>query len=103
MLKNIIVAIDGSDHATKALKVACDLVQHYDGQINLVHTPEIATTSLAVGSGAVEIPPTDEAIAEVGRAVMAEAATTVCEACKSDHARRHPVSRGNCRSRGNSF
>ena len=80
MFKNIIVAVDGSDHATKALKVACDLAQHYDGQIHLVHTPEIATTGLAVGSGAVEIPPTDEAIAEAGRAVMAEAATTVREA-----------------------
>lgn len=80
MFKNITVAVDGSDHATKAVQIACDLAKHYGGKIHLVHTPEITTTGIAVGSGAVEIPPTDEAIAAAGRVVMAEAATTARDA-----------------------
>lgn len=75
MFKNITVAIDGSDHAWKALDVACDLAKHYDGKIHLIHTPELASTGIAVGSGAVEIPPTEAQIAQAGEVVMAEAAT----------------------------
>jgi nucleotide-binding universal stress UspA family protein len=75
MFKNITVAIDGSDHAWKALAVACDLAKHYDGKIHLIHTPELSSTGIAVGSGAVEIPPSDADIANAGEVVMAEAAT----------------------------
>jgi nucleotide-binding universal stress UspA family protein len=80
MFKNITVAIDGSDHAWRALAVACDLAQHYDGQIHLVHTPELRSTGIAVGSGAVEIQPTDAEIAKAGEVVMAEAATIARDA-----------------------
>lgn len=75
MFKNITVAVDGSDHAWKALDVACDLAKHYESSLHLVHTPEIASTGIAVGSGAVEIPPSDADVAKAGRVVMAEAAT----------------------------
>lgn len=75
MFSNITIAVDGSDHAWRALVVACDLAKHYDAQIHLVHTPELASTGIAVGSGAVEIPPTDAEIAKAGEVVMAEAAT----------------------------
>lgn len=80
MFKNITVAIDGSDHAWRALAVACDLAKHYDGQIHLVHTPELRSTGIAVGSGAVEIQPTDAEIAKAGEVVMAEAATIARDA-----------------------
>ena len=80
MFKNITVAIDGSDHAWRALNVACDLAKHYDSDIHLVHTPELPTTGIAVGSGAVEIAPTDAAVAEAGAVVMAEAATMARDA-----------------------
>jgi nucleotide-binding universal stress UspA family protein len=80
MFKNITVAIDGSDHAWKALSVACDLAKHYDGQIHLIHTPELRSTGIAVGSGAVEIPPTAAQIAKAGEVVMAEAATIARDA-----------------------
>ncbi len=80
MFKNITVAIDGSDHAWKALGVACDLAKHYDGKIHLIHTPELSSTGIAVGSGAVEIPPTDAQIAKAGEVVMAEAATMARDA-----------------------
>ena len=75
MFRNITVAVDGSDHASRALRIACDLAKHYDGKIHLVHTPEIETTGIAVGAGAVEIAPTAEAIVNGGRAVLASAVT----------------------------
>ena len=75
MFKNITVAVDGSDHAWRALMVACDLAKHYESQIHLVHTPELRSTGIAVGSGAVEIEPTAAEIARAGEVVMAEAAT----------------------------
>jgi len=37
MIKNILVAIDGSDHAKKALSLACDLGAKYRARITLVH------------------------------------------------------------------
>ena len=80
MFKNITVAVDGSDHAWKALNAACDLAKHYDGKIHIIHTPELTSTGIAVGSGAVEIPPTDAQIAEAGAVVMAEAATIARDA-----------------------
>ncbi|MGJ8623094.1 MAG: universal stress protein [Yoonia sp.] len=80
MFKNITVAIDGSDHAWKALGIACDLAQHYDSKVHLFHTPEVSSTGIAVGSGAVEIPPTEEEIAKAGAVVMAEAATIARDA-----------------------
>lgn len=73
MFKNITVAVDGSDHAWNALGVACDLAKRYEGKIHLIHTPELASTGIAVGSGAVEIPPSEAEIAAAGKAVMAKA------------------------------
>ena len=37
MIKNIIVAIDGSDHASNALGVAVDLASKYEAKLTLVH------------------------------------------------------------------
>lgn len=71
MFKNITVGVDGSDHAARALDVACDLAKRYDGQIHLVHTPEITTSVLAVGVGTVAIPA--EVVADSGQDVMDDA------------------------------
>lgn len=75
MFKNITVAVDGSDHAAHALQVACDLAKQYGGKIHLVHAPELPPHGMAVGGAAIHVPPTDEAVAEAGRTVMAKAAT----------------------------
>ena len=37
MFKNILVPVDGSDHALHALDVACDLAQKYAATLRLVH------------------------------------------------------------------
>lgn len=70
MFKKIIVAVDGSDQASHALEVACDLAKKYESEIHLVHSPQLESTGIAVGSGAVEIAPSPEQIAEAGKSIM---------------------------------
>lgn len=76
MFEKIVVAIDGSEEAGHALILACDLASKYDSEIHLVHCPQVETTAIAVGSGAVEIPPTDEDVAAAGKKVMDAATKT---------------------------
>lgn len=76
MFKTIIVAVDGSDHAENALRMACDIAQKYDADLHLVHTPELDTTALAVGSGAFAIEPDKEQVAAAGKFVMDKATET---------------------------
>ena len=73
MFKTIVVAIDGSEQAEHALATACDIAGKYKSKIHLVHSPELETTAIAVGSGAVAIAPAPEKIAEAGKQVMAQA------------------------------
>ena len=73
MFEKIVVAIDGSEASTHALQTACDLAGKYSSEVHLVHSPQIETTGLAVGSGAVEIAPSPEKIAEAGKEVIDQA------------------------------
>lgn len=73
MFERILVAIDGSDHSEKALEIACDIAKKYTSTLYLVHSPQLETTAIAVGSGAVEIKPDAKAIADAGQAVMGTA------------------------------
>lgn len=79
MFKNIVVAVDGSDHATRAVQVACDLAKHYDSQLHLVHTPQLETIAYAVGPSAVEVKPSDAQILEAGKKVMNTATETASD------------------------
>lgn len=70
MFERIVVAIDGSAQAGKALEIACDLAKKYGSELHLVHSPQIETTAIAVGSGAVEIAPSAQEIIKAGEHVM---------------------------------
>ena len=70
MFKKIVVAVDGSEQSLHALTVACDIAKKYRSEIYLVHSPQLETTGIAVGSGAVEIAPSAEQIAEAGKSVV---------------------------------
>ncbi len=37
MLKNILVPVDGSEHALKAMELASDLAEKYDGDLTVLH------------------------------------------------------------------
>ena len=73
MFKQIVVAIDGSDHAKNALDMACALALKFDGKVHIVHAPYIETVAYALGAGYVEVGPSPEQIEHAGEKVMEEA------------------------------
>jgi len=75
MFKDIVIAVDGSDHARNAMKIGCDLALKYDSSIHIVTAPYLETVAYAMGSGAVEIQPTQSEIQKAGKQVMDEAVT----------------------------
>lgn len=77
MFRNIVVGVDGSQHADRALRIGCDLAKHYNGRVHLVHTPQVDTVGLAVGAGAFEAAATPEQVANAGAAVVAAAKDTM--------------------------
>lgn len=73
MFKSIITAVDGSEPSQKALEAACNLAKTYGAELHLVHSPQLETTTIAVGFSSVEVPVTPEGIAEAGKAIMEDA------------------------------
>lgn len=73
MFSTIVVAVDGSDQSDHALATACDLAQRYKSKIHLVHSPQLDTVALAVGSGAFHIKPSQDQVNEAGKHVMDKA------------------------------
>jgi len=80
MFEKIVVGVDGSDQSISALVTACDIAQKYASKLYLVHSPEVETTGIAVGSGAVEIQPEPDVIAAAGEQVMSAAKAKAEEA-----------------------
>ena len=70
MFKNIVVAVDGSDHAEQAVNIACDIARRYDASVHLVHSPQLDTVALAVGAGAYSLKPKPEEVQAAGKQVM---------------------------------
>ena len=71
MFTNILVPVDGSDHALHALDVACHLAQKYGAVLRLVHAyPPISTDSTMGGP---DIEPLITRRTEAGEAVLARA------------------------------
>lgn len=50
MFSKIVVGTDGSDHAEKALRMACDIARKYGSELCLVHTPQPETVAFAMGA-----------------------------------------------------
>ena len=80
MFESIVVGVDGSEQSLNALVTACDIAKKYASKLYLVHSPEVETTGIAVGSGAVEIQPAPEVIAAAGEEVMRTAKEKATEA-----------------------
>ena len=80
MFEKIVVGVDGSEQSTSALVTACDIATKYGSKLYLVHSPELETTGIAVGSGAVEIKPEPDVIAAAGEKVMTAAKDKATEA-----------------------
>ncbi len=75
MFSSILVPVDGSEHARKALAVACRLLSPDDGTLYLIHVPEpIAHEALLVwGIGAVALDASLEERRRVGEEVLTHA------------------------------
>ena len=84
MFEKITVATDGSDHASEAVRIACDLAKKYNSKLHIVHTPQAVGDTLIVGYTAVPVPPTKDEIEKAGREVIGAAESEVREAGISD-------------------
>ena len=75
MFKTILLAYDGSDHAKNALKVAAGLAKTYDAALSLVHTPELDTPPIVIGSfvAPLDTPPSKDQIVKAGQAIVDQA------------------------------
>jgi nucleotide-binding universal stress UspA family protein len=76
MFKTILVATDGSEHATKALDIACDLAQKYGARLLVLsayrhHSSLESTHSLVHGSSEVE--PPDATLGRLAREIVDQA------------------------------
>lgn len=74
MFKNIVVGVDGSETANKALVVACDLAGKYGAELHLVHVPQPDTVAFALGGiagyHAVTTMPSDEEVNDAAEKIM---------------------------------
>ncbi len=75
MFTQIVVAVDQSDHAERAILAACNLARVYDASLHLVHAAHAAQDAVAVGADVYVAFPSDVDDAE-DQAVMTAAAAT---------------------------
>lgn len=87
MFTSILVPIDGSKHAQKALSVACKLVRQEEScTLHLVHIPEELAheTTLVWGIGAIAIEASREEREDAGKQVISRAAEAAREQGATD-------------------
>ncbi|WP_298837837.1 universal stress protein [uncultured Roseobacter sp.] len=77
MFTRIVVGLDGSEQADRALDVACDLADKYGSEIHLVHTPMAETVAFALGAVAgyhvATTMPSPEKVREAAEKVLGDA------------------------------
>ena len=79
MFTSIVVAVDGSEPAMKAVRAACTIAKATGGDIHLVHSPEITEIVGAMGYSSVAVPVEDERVQKAGRLVMEKASALAAE------------------------
>lgn len=90
MFSKIVIGTDGSDHAEKALRMACDIAKKYNSELYLVHTPQPETVAFAMGAvagyHAVTTMPSEQEVKEAAAKVTdaAKAIATECGATITD-------------------
>lgn len=76
MFKSILVPVDGSEGAKKALDVACQLATQADATLHVLHIPEELSheTTLVWGIGAIAIEASRQEREDIGKQVVDKAA-----------------------------
>ncbi|MGQ4877597.1 universal stress protein [Billgrantia sp. LNSP4103-1] len=76
MYKSILIPVDGSEGAKKALEVACELANQADATLHILHIPEELSheTTLVWGIGAIAIEASRQEREDLGRQVVDKAA-----------------------------
>jgi nucleotide-binding universal stress UspA family protein len=75
MLKKILVATDGSDHAEKAVEYACDMASKYDATIYLIHVVSLPSWIYSEAS----FEPLKDHVQRAGKEIMQAAEKKVRE------------------------
>lgn len=80
MLQKILVAVDGSEYSQKALELACQLTEKFEGSLHIVHVPQGAAADrvMVLGGASVMIHAGHEQIEKAGRTLI-EAAGKIAE------------------------
>ncbi|SEK94702.1 universal stress protein [Halomonas daqiaonensis] len=86
MYQSILVPVDGSEHAKKALLVACQLAQQESATLHLLHIPEELAheTTLVWGIGAIAVEASREEREAAGKQVVDRAEQAARELGASD-------------------
>jgi len=72
MSKLILVPVDGSESAKKALEFAADWATHHDGELLLLHVPEppIESEVMVMGGGSLYMHSSPEELKEAGESIV---------------------------------
>lgn len=86
MFNSILIAVDGSEHAKKALEVACRLIDQEKATLHILHIPEALSheTTLVWGIGAVALESSREALEQAGHKIIEQAANAARELGATD-------------------
>lgn len=71
MFSKVVVALDGSDYAERALEAAIDIAQKYAAELHLVHVNNVQEIFIAVGGASTLIKP--ENYEEPGKKILEQA------------------------------
>lgn len=75
MFASLLVAVDGSENAKKALGIACQLARPNDAHLHILHIPESLAheTTLVWGIGAIPLESSRDVLEDAGRQVIEQA------------------------------